>query len=532
MSEQVGQQIYLFDTTLRDGQQCPGAGMSFEKNLEYAQLVRKLGIDVVEAGFPAASSLDFEIVRTIAELYAEHDDAPIVAALCQLRAQQIERTIEALQPALRRGAMQPRLHVYVPVDPNLMQASLGDKFSHEQILQDLEQGVSQSVSAGLQVEFSPEGYSRMAENFDFVTDLIETAVAAGAEVINCPDTIGGACRFQGEEYFPEKMKRHADLITAKFPEKNIIWSVHCHNDFGLALANSVNGVVDGPATQIEGCINGIGERAGNAALEQVILLLDAFSQDARTEQKFFTKAKVEHLGEVCDFVSREMLPQQAHSPVSGANAARHSSGGHTNAVLSNPLVYQPFDPRRIGVDISLSFGPLSGGNHAKSVIEKAGYLCEDSEKAAVAQHIKEVFSDRRKGITDQELLSGYFDFRSPIRVEEFDYSRSKNRSSVSLSGRFFDKEGLIEEEYEGRDSALAALKKLTDRHITSEIVSHESSSEGNGINAVSLSKIVLSDGDARHVIGEGRDQDIELSAMKALIAAVNLLFIESNYRRA
>ena len=506
------------------------------ENLQYAELARKLNIDVLEAGFPSASELDFEIVHEIATRYSERADAPSVAGLCQLREAQITRTIEALSPAVGKECVRPRLHVYVPVDPNLMQASLGDKLSHEQILKDLESGIAEAVSRGLQVEFSPEGYSRMDENFDFVTELILTAVSAGAEVINCPDTVGGACEFQAEAYFPAKMTQHAELVADRFPDKEIIWSVHCHNDFGLAVANSINGVTKGPATQIEGCINGIGERAGNAALEQIILILDAFSRDERSGELYYTNAKLEHLGEICGFVSEHMLPQQPHSPVSGANAARHSSGGHTNAVLKNPLVYQPFDPRRIGVEVSLSFGPLSGGNHAKSVIEQAGFICGDDEKAQIAQHIKNYFQDRRKGITDTELLRAYVDYRAPVSVEEFDYSRSKNRSSVSFEGRFFDREGTIEGSYEGKDSALAALKKLTDTQLPCEIVSHQSSSEGSGIDAVSISRIIVTreaeeQAQSAQYLGEGRDQDIEISAMKAFINAVNAMYVQNNFTK-
>ena len=176
--------IKIFDTTLRDGQQCPGAGMNFEENLAYAELAHQAGVDVLEAGFPSASKVDFEIVREIASLYGEKKSSPTVAGLCQLRMAQVEKTIDALQPVTQVG--RSRMHVYLPVDPKLMEASLGKERAENKaaLVVDLGEAVEKAVKAGLEVEFSPEGYSRMAGNFDFVTDLIAAAVGAGASVIN------------------------------------------------------------------------------------------------------------------------------------------------------------------------------------------------------------------------------------------------------------------------------------------------------------------------------------------------------------
>lgn len=398
-------QVFLFDTTLRDGQQCPGAGMSFKHNLEYAHLAARLGIDVLEAGFAAASQTDYDIVSKIVEEIAPIEEGPMIASLCQLRKKQIETTIEVLEPGLKYH--KSRLHTYLPVDPNLMEASLGD-YAHEKnkILMDVYTLVSMAAQTGLQVEFSPEGYSRMGENFDFTTDVIRAAVSAGATVINCPDTIGGASHREGKNYFVEHMKIHAAIISQEFPGKNIIWSAHCHNDLGLALENSMNAVFDGPVTQIEGCINGIGERAGNVSLEQCIVYLKQFGKG-----EIFCRANSEYIQPISDFVAQHMLTRQRHWPVTGENAACHTSGGHTNAILKNPMSYQPFDPREMGKEISFMFGPLSGGNHAKAVIEKQGYRCEENEKADIAQFIKSHYADRRKGITDEELIHAYLLYR-------------------------------------------------------------------------------------------------------------------------
>ncbi|MBC7999397.1 MAG: 2-isopropylmalate synthase [Leptolyngbya sp.] len=529
-------QIKVFDTTLRDGQQCPGAGMTFEQNIEYAHLAASLRVDVLEAGFPSASATDFKIVYTIAEELAKLDHMPIIAALCQLREEQVIKTIESLAPAIPRG--KARLHTYVPVDPELMPASLGKNSEDKaKIVSDLYKCVAMAVDAGLEVQFSPEGYSRMRENFDFTTDLIRAAVAAGATIINCPDTIGGSCDLEGDEYYVVKMRKHAEIIEREFPDKLITWSVHNHNDLGLAVPNTINGVYNGVARQIEGCINGIGERAGNASLEQCIMIIRQFgsrfpqAESAAADQTpFFTNIAFEKIQKISDFVNQYMLPRQPHWPVSGDNAARHSSGGHTNAILKNPMAYQPFDPREIGKRITMLFGPLSGGNHAKSIIEEYGFICEDSEKAGIAQTIKDKFSERRKGITDEELMDAYFEFRQPITVERIDYAKSANRATVRFHGRFFQKTGEIQHEHIGKDSALAAMKSAIEEEFGRiEILGHQSRSDGAGINANSVSKIVISTTEGKQFEGEGIDQDIEVSAIRALIDATNRAFIDQHF---
>lgn len=522
-------QVKIFDTTLRDGQQCPGAGMNLERNLEYAQLAAQLRVDVLEAGFPSASKLDFDIVNRIASDLASVPDGPVVAGLCQLRSDQIDRTIESLLPIISKG--RARVHTYVPVDPGLMVASLGRRAEDYQgIVEEVGRFIERAVGAGCEVEFSPEGYSRMGTNVSFVTDLIRAAVQAGALVINCPDTIGGASRLQGAAYFVEQMRRHAAIVAEEFPERSITWSVHCHNDFGLALDNSLEGVFRGPARQVEGCINGIGERAGNVALEQVILAIEHFGGLVDSEQPFWTGIDVSRLQAASDFVRRHMLPRQPHWPITGDNASKHSSGGHTNAILRNPLAYQPFDPRTIGREISIVFGPLSGGNHAKALIEARGYRCDDAEKAVIAQHIKTIYKDRRKGITEDELLDGYFDYRRIARIESFQYRKEGGQAGVVLRGCFFGREGEFSRIREGEDSALVALKDLIDGEFPgTEILSHRAESEEEGARSRSVSRVVIRNGSDKTWTGVGVDSDIEIAAMKALLDAVNRSWIDKNF---
>ncbi len=525
-------QVRIFDTTLRDGQQCPGAGMSIENNLLYARLAAKVGVDILEAGFPSASELDFQIVNEIARELAGSPTHTVVGALCQLRSEQIDRTIESLLPAVSTN--KAFLHVYLPVDPDLMPASLGeDAEDKPALVKKVYEYVKRAVDAGMQVEFSPEGYSRQRENFDFVTDTIRAAVQAGARTINCPDTIGGACDYQGEQYFVNLMNKHAEIIAREFPQADVCWSTHCHNDYGLAAQNSINAVFKGPARQIEGCFNGIGERAGNAALEQCIMIIKGFAGYVDSENPFYTRIQTQYLQEISDFVSKHMLPRQPHYPINGLNAAKHSSGGHTNAILKNPLVYQPFDPRDVGQEISFLFGPLSGGNHARSIIEQSGYICADEEKAEIAQFIKNFYKERRKGITDDELIKAYLIYRSPVVVEEMDYSRSRNHIELTLTGKFFDQQGELKKTSEGKDSALATLKQAIDEKFMENSIEHYSSeSVGSGIHAASRSTIILKVDKNKQYQGVGEDQDIGKSALKALINAVNHAYIDIHYKQA
>ncbi len=529
----MSQQVKIFDTTLRDGQQCPGAGMSFEENIKYAHLISELGVDVIEAGFPSASNLDFEIVQAISKEL--RSSKSVIAGLCQLREAQVDSTMESLEAGVSTN--QSLIHVYVPVAPDLMEASLGEKANKIKIIEDLGRIVKKVTTSGFQLEFSPEGYSRQGENFDFVTDLIVAAIENGASVINCPDTIGASFQYHPETDFVLLMNRHAKLIKDLFPNKNITWSAHCHNDFNLAVANSMRAVYQGPVRQIEGCMNGVGERAGNTALESVIMLFDTYGKNAKDDtNRYYTNCDITKLQRVSDFISKVMLPRQPHWPVTGDNAAKHSSGGHTNAVLNNPLAYQPFDPRRIGKEISFTFGPLSGSNHAQDIINKAGYQCSDEEKVKIAQSIKDIYSERRKGVTDEEVISGFILLKSPLKIKSYDYARKEDEVILTLNGQVFDREGTIVESYSGKDSALAAFKKLVDKYFLTEIVSHASHSDGSGINAESVSKIIIKvansgigTGADQSFTGRGRDSDIEVSALKAFQDAINNAYVNLNY---
>ncbi len=527
----MNERIYIFDTTLRDGQQSPGAGMSFEDNITYAHYADELGIDILEAGFPSASQYDFDIVHTISKVMSEKKSSMTIAGLCQLRKEQVIRTMEALAPSL--SISKARLHTYVPVDPNLMKASLGQLAqNHAQIIVDVYDLVRMAANSGFEVEFSPEGYSRLCENFDFTTDVIRAAISAGATVINCPDTIGGASRFEGKMFFVEHIKQHAAMMKKEFPEKKIIWSVHCHNDLGLALENSMTAVFDGPVRQIEGCINGVGERAGNVALEQCIMMIEQFGKKVNPNTPFVTHIQFNHLKKISNFIDERMLTRQPHWPITGQNAARHSSGGHTNAILKNPMVYQPFNPQQVGQEISFAFGPLSGSNHASEILENHGFHCPRNEKSTVTQSIKDQFANRRKGITDEEVIEGFREHYSPIKVTQIDYSKDQaGNSTLHLQGKFFSEKEMNLKTY-GKNSALAALDQAVKKYFPAiEIIDYHSNSCGeNSVNALCQATITVCVKQSDQYIGKAIDADINIAAIKAYINAINQAYVNSYYK--
>ncbi len=526
--------VKIFDTTLRDGQQSPWAGMSIEDNIKYANMAADLWVDVLEAGFPAASEDEFQRVKKIAKSYAEREQSPIVTGLCQLREAQIDATIQALEPAIK--VKKWRVHTYFPVDPELMEASMPADLRKEdgtpdykKIEKEVYRLCKKASDTGADVEFSLEWYSKIWKNFDFGTALIDSAIRWGATTINCPDTIWGAHPWEGDDYYVEKMKIHQKLISDKYDNVNITWSVHCHNDLGKAVDNSTNGVVDGGARQIECAVNGVGERAGNCSLQEVVMQIFMYWEKVW----LFTDINMEHLQEISDFVAKKMLPRQPNSPITGDNAARHTSGWHANALIKNPTVYQPFNPKNVGKKgIELVFGPSSGGNHAKEIIEKFGYVCRNHEKSAIAQYIKEYYKGRYKWVTDAEVVDAYFEYRYentevPVQVNKINFSRKNGSATVELFGKFFDKTN-ITQTIEGKDGAFTAVKKMFDKMMPGySIEDYGQTADGKTTEAKAISVAIITDGKKKFT-WHGEDQDINRSAIRALIDAYNRAWIEEN----
>lgn len=511
---QTPERIIIFDTTMRDGRQCPWAWVSQEQHMEYVRLADRVGFDIIEAWFPSSSQWEYNQVKRVADMAWSWEISSVIAWLCQLRQDQVERTIRSLEWARWKWM----LHTYFPVDPKLLAASVGG-INKDQIIKFVEEYTKMAVSAWLQVQFSPEGYSYVGDNFDFCTDLIRAAVRWWAWYINCPDTKGWASHYQSGDYYVENMRRHKIIIDQEFPWNTVIWSVHNHNDEWNAVENSLWGVVNGVARKIEWTVNGVWERAGNADLLQIIMNL---------RNHLSSRFDVSHIDvglfrQIGMFVTENMLPTQPHYPITGANAFRHTSWWHVNALLRDPMVYHPFNPSDVWGEVSLVFWPNSWWNHALDIIHRAGYICDESEKVEIAQFVKDYYPERYKGVSDEEFMEAYFTYRFRVEVSSYE----KNGNTYTLNGNIF-RQNQVTITW---NTLLSALKRYLDQMYwftnveTRGFSNHE---KWEWINAISIAQISVHDNDATFQ-WMWEDDDIEMASIKAFLDAYKRYYIYRNF---
>ncbi len=390
------EKVKIFDTTLRDGEQAPGATMNLEEKILIAKTLEKMGVDVIEAGFPAASNGDFKAVNEIAKAIKEST----ICGLARAKKGDIERTAQAVLDAAK-----PCIHTFIATSPIHMEFKL--KMDQQQVLQHIKDSVSLARNFVPEVDWSPEDATR--SDHDFLFQAIETAISSGATTINIPDTVG----YSTPDEFYDLIKAIKDNVVNI--DKAII-STHCHNDLGLAVANSLAGVAAG-ARQIECTINGIGERAGNAAMEEIVMAIKTRSDF----YKFKTDIDSKMIMRASKLVSNVTgLAVQYNKAIVGANAFAHESGIHQDGVLKNRETYEIMTPESIGLEkSSLTLGKLSGRAAFKDHLNKIGYdLDEERFKEAFAQ-FKEL-ADKQKNILDEDII---------ILV---DSSLVKNESSIDL----------------------------------------------------------------------------------------------------
>lgn len=377
-----GEQVTIFDTTLRDGEQSPGCSMNTAEKLEIAKALVDLGVDVIEAGFPIASPGDFDAVRQIAEQFG---DQATICALARCREEDIDRAWEAI-----KGAKSGRIHVFLATSAIHREHKL--KMSKEDIIQRAVEMVSRAAGYCSNIEFSPEDAIRT--ELDFLTEVVERAIEAGATTVNIPDTVGYAVPQQYRDCI-RHLKENVSNI-----DKAVI-STHCHDDLGMAVANSLAGVEAG-ARQIECTINGIGERAGNAALEEVVMSM-------RTRSDFY------HVGTNID--STRLYPTshllstitgmqtQRNKAIVGRNAFAHESGIHQHGMLQNSSTYEIMKPEDVGFrGTSLVLGKHSGRHAFRSRLEELGYeLDEENFGKVFADFI--TLADKKKEVYDADIVA-------------------------------------------------------------------------------------------------------------------------------
>ncbi|MBI2139904.1 2-isopropylmalate synthase [Candidatus Woesearchaeota archaeon] len=387
--------ILIFDTTLRDGEQSPGASLTVSEKLLIAKQLAKLGVDVIEAGFPISSEGDFESVKLI----AEQVKGPIICALARTLPEDIDRAWEAV-----KDAEKPRIHTFVATSQIHITQKL--RKTKEEVIKLAVDGVARAKSYCKDVEFSPEDAART--DIDYMCEVVRAAIKAGATTINIPDTVGYA--------EPEEYGGRIKALLEKVPEaKNIVVSVHCHDDLGNAAANSLAGVRNG-ATQVECTINGIGERAGNASLEEVAMNLKVrkdFFKD------FFTEIKTEEIFNTSRMVSELTgLVVQRNKAIVGQNAFAHEAGIHQHGVLSGKQVYEIMDAASVGWrGDNLVLGKHSGKHAVEAVLKEMGYELDKEKVEIVIGKIK-ALADKKKEVMKEDIVAIAADVVGELKGEE------------------------------------------------------------------------------------------------------------------
>jgi 2-isopropylmalate synthase len=371
--------VYIFDTTLRDGEQCPGATMTFEEKLEVADFLDDMGVDIIEAGFPIASEGDFAAVSEIAKRVKR----AVVCGLSRAGEADIDRAGEAV-----RGARRPRIHTFLSTSPVHRKYKLNK--SAEQVLEMVQFQVTRARNWVEDVEWSAEDATRT--EIDYLCRCVETAIKAGATTINLPDTVGYATP---EEYF----QMFRDVMEKVPGSEKAIFSVHCHNDLGMAVANSLAGVRAG-CRQIECTINGIGERAGNAALEEIVMAIKTRSDVL----PYHVGVEARQLNRASKLVSAATsFPVQYNKAIVGRNAFAHESGIHQDGMLKHTQTYEIMTPESVGVTkTSLVMGKHSGRNAFRVKLKEMGYdLGENSFEDAFNRF--KALADRKKHVYDEDI---------------------------------------------------------------------------------------------------------------------------------
>jgi 2-isopropylmalate synthase len=373
--------VSIFDTTLRDGEQSPGCSMNLREKVRMAGKLQDLGVDIIEAGFPIASEGDFDAVRAVAAQYREVK----VAALCRTAEQDVARAAEAL-----KHAVHPRIHTFCATSDIHLEHKL--KKTRAEVIEMTRNAVRQARSYAEDVEFSAEDATR--SDIDYLCEVLEAAVDAGASVLNVPDTVGYTTPVEYTHLVQQVRERVVK-------DRDVTISVHCHNDLGLAVANSLAAIEAG-ARQVECTINGIGERAGNASLEEIVMALHVRAD----RLPFATNIKTTELYPTSQLLSSIVgIDVQPNKAIVGRNAFAHEAGIHQHGVINNPLCYEIMTPESVGVPAnSLVLGKHSG-RHALSLrYTELGYDITPAELDVAYKNFTNL-ADRKKRIYDQDLIS-------------------------------------------------------------------------------------------------------------------------------
>ena len=501
-------QLIIFDTTLRDGEQSPGAAMTKEEKIRIARQLEKLGVNVIEAGFAAASPGDFDAIQAVAEVIKES----IVCSLARANENDIRRAGEAIKPA-KKG----RIHTFIATSPIHMENKL--RMTPEQVLARAVQAVKWALEYTDDVEFSAEDAVR--SDMDFLVQVFEAVIAAGAKTINVPDTVG----YSIPALWGERMQQ---LIARVKGADKVVWSTHCHNDLGMAVANSLAAVMGG-ARQVECTINGLGERAGNASLEEVVMAV-------RTRKDVFnlnTTVDTTQIVPTSKLVSTITgYPVQPNKAVVGANAFAHESGIHQDGVLKFRETYEIMRAEDVGWNANkLTLGKLSGRNAFRTRLEELG-IALDGEEAlnaafarfkALADKKSEIFDEDIQALVSDEFVSDDTEYFKLAYLQVCSQTGETPHATVAVLDNGAEKRA----EADGGgpvDAAFKAIEKIVNSGV--ELLLYSVNNITSGTDAQGEVTVRLAKG-GRIVNGQGADTDIVIASAKAYLNALNKIHAKS-----
>ena len=495
--------VVIFDTTLRDGEQAAGGTMNIREKLEIARQLEKLGVDVIEAGFPISSPGDFDAVR----LVAKEVRAPVMCALARAHPDDIDRAWEAVKEAER-----PRLHVFLSASDIHLLYQL--KKSREEILEMSRSMVARAKKYTDDIEFSPMDASRTEP--EYLYQILAAVIGAGATTVNIPDTVGYA--------IPDEFGSLIEGILQNVPNINrAVISVHCHNDLGLAVANSLEAVKRG-ARQVECTINGIGERAGNASLEEIVMAIktrgDFFNltTDIDTTQIYKTSRLV---SELTGFLV------QPNKAIVGANAFSHEAGIHQDGVIKMPITYEIMDPRTVGIPASsLVLGKLSGRHAFKERLAELGYSLSEEDFNRAFTAFKQL-ADKKKEITDKDIESLIAEeLRTVSEVYHLDRVQVScgDRGIPTAAVRLIAPDGQVLADAALGTGPVDAVCKAIERlvGVPNVLTEFTVKSVTEGIDAIG-EVLIRIESEGVTYTGRGADTDIIVASAKAYVNALNRL---------
>jgi len=509
----MSERVYVFDTTLRDGEQSPGASLNTHEKIEIAKQLARLGVDIIEAGFPISSPGDFEAVKLI----AEQVEGPVICGLARAKDIDVDRAAEAIKPAKRR-----RIHTFIATSQIHREKKL--RMSKEEIIEMAVNAIKRARNYTDDVEFSPEDASRT--DIDYMCDVIEAAIDAGATTINIPDTVG----YSNPVEFGNRIK----YVREKVPNiQKAIISIHCHDDLGLAVANSLSGLMNG-ARQVECTINGIGERAGNASLEEIVMSLKCRKDFYNLE----TGIQAEQIYRTSRMVSSMTgITVQPNKAIVGSNAFAHESGIHQDGVLKERKTYEIMMAEDVGwVGTSMIMGKHSGRHAFKDRLTQLGYNNLNEDQLNKAFERFKALCDKKKVVYDDDLIS-------IVEQERVQVPETYVLTSIrAVSDSKEEPSATVEIVHEGKtlkgtatgdgpvDAAYKVIQELT--KVEANLVNYNIQAVTKGTDSQGVVSVTLEE-DGVNVTGRGSNTDVVVASVNAYLNAINrLIFFKDKHIKA